>query len=157
MAQFLKNLAVESLRMMGLRLERIGPKQAGDSAPPLTFYKPSSSCQIPELAGLYSLYLGERSTGFFVEVGAFDGISYSNSSCLAEAGWEGILIEPIPEFAISCKELYSNNDRIRIVEAAIGASNGMIDIAIAGPLTTVCSSLLESYKEIAWAKTVLIR
>jgi FkbM family methyltransferase len=154
MAQFLKNLAAKTLGIMGLRLHRISPQQGSDPGSPPAFYKPSPSCQIPELASLYSLYLGERSDGLFVEVGAFDGISYSNSSCLADAGWKGILIEPISEFAITCKELYSNNERIKIVETAIGDSNGMIDIAIAGPLTTVSSTLLESYKAIAWAKSV---
>lgn len=33
----------------------------------------------------------------FIEVGAFDGITYSNVRHLAEVGWSGICVEPVPE------------------------------------------------------------
>lgn len=34
--------------------------------------------------------------GYFVDVGANDGLECSNTSCLVEAGWNGIMIEPLP-------------------------------------------------------------
>lgn len=120
-----------------------------------SFYNPSPSCQIPELSSLYSMFLGERGNGFFVECGAFDGISYSNSSCLADAGWSGILIEPIPEFAKMCRERYIDNPRIQIVETAVGANTELINISVAGPLTTSNNLLLQSYSEIQWAKSAV--
>ena len=41
--------------------------------------------------------------GFFIEAGAFDGISYSNTFYLAKKlNWTGILIEPIFEKYLSC-------------------------------------------------------
>jgi len=49
-------------------------------------------------------YLNFRN-GFFVEAGASDGISQSNTLYFERyKNWTGILIEPIPELAIQCKE-----------------------------------------------------
>ena len=142
---------------MGYRLERIGPQSTPQTAIESEicpgYYRPPPTCQITELASLYSLYLGEQSEGFFVEVGAYDGISFSNSSCLAEAGWSGILIEPIPEFAHSCRNRYATNEGIKVVEAAIGERNGIATITVAGSLTTTNTTLLQSYKDIEWAQS----
>jgi len=104
------------------------------------------------LATLYRLFLGERSDGLFVEVGAYDGVTFSNSSCLAEVGWHGILIEPIPQFAEACRDLYRGNERIEVVETAIGATHSSIEITLAGPLTTTNDTLLAEYQSIEWAK-----
>lgn len=42
--------------------------------------------------------------GFFIEAGANDGITQSNSLYFEKyKGWQGILIEPIPELATKCK------------------------------------------------------
>jgi FkbM family methyltransferase len=105
------------------------------------------------LANLYRIFLGERSGGYFVEVGAFDGISFSNSSCLADAGWSGLLIEPIPSFAKACRVRYANNPRIKICEAAAGEENTAIEINIAGALTTTNRDVLRAYDSISWAKS----
>jgi FkbM family methyltransferase len=44
------------------------------------------------------------SNGFFVEVGANDGVTYSNTLYFEKyKKWTGILIEPIPELAEKCK------------------------------------------------------
>jgi FkbM family methyltransferase len=49
-------------------------------------------------------YISFRS-GFFIEAGASDGISQSNTLYFEKyKNWTGILIEPIPELAIQCKE-----------------------------------------------------
>lgn len=46
-----------------------------------------------------------KSKGFYVDVGANDGITGSNTYLLEESGWDGILIEPNPEL----KEELSRN------------------------------------------------
>ena len=132
----------------GLKLERVGRRSVSGRE----FYTPSRSCQIPELADLYRLYLGERHEGLFVEVGAYDGISFSNSSCLADAGWSGILIEPIPAFAELCRERYRGNQRIEVVHCAAGAEHGEVEISVAGPFTTTNAEVMKSYGTIDWAK-----
>src|SRR6185436_17619755 len=96
----LSRLANRLLAPVGWHLTRVVP-----TAEP-RYYEPAPSCQLAELAGLYSLFLGERGNGFFVEVGAYDGISFSNTSCLAARGWSGMLVEYIPRFAQACRVLY---------------------------------------------------
>lgn len=50
-----------------------------------------------EERGLTSRFLG--STGFFVEVGAYDPVFQSQTLHLELTGWRGLLVEPVPEFA----------------------------------------------------------
>lgn len=130
--------------------ERTAPSHGGRNS----LYVPVGDCQVTELANLYRIFLGERRHGFFVEVGAFDGVSCSNTSCLADVGWSGILIEPVPAYAQACRERYRGNDNIRIVQAAVGASRGQIDIHVAGSLTTSSQRLIEAYRDISWARSV---
>lgn len=42
-------------------------------------------------------------TGFFVEVGAFDGVHGSNSLSFEQAGWTGVCVEPHPAYAPICR------------------------------------------------------
>ncbi|MFH1044067.1 MAG: FkbM family methyltransferase [Pseudomonadota bacterium] len=46
---------------------------------------------------------GHKRNGFFVEVGAFDGINLSNSYHFEQIGWTGVLIEPDPDKAALCR------------------------------------------------------
>jgi FkbM family methyltransferase len=49
-------------------------------------------------------YLGDRHRGVFIEVGANDGLSQSNTWFLErQLGWTGLLIEPIPWIADICR------------------------------------------------------
>ena len=41
-------------------------------------------------------YLENRSVGFFVELGALDGLRHSNTKWFEERGWLGVCIEPHP-------------------------------------------------------------
>jgi FkbM family methyltransferase len=55
--------------------------------------------------------------GFFVEVGANDGITQSNTAYLERyLGWRGILIEPIPELAERCRQ---NRPRAIVEQCAL--------------------------------------
>ena len=41
-------------------------------------------------------------TGFFVELGAYDGVNQNNTYWLEQHGWRGLLIEPVPEAYEAC-------------------------------------------------------
>ncbi len=56
-----------------------------------------------------------RPTGFFVEVGAFDGVTLSNTYFLEQMGWSGVLVEPIGEL---CQRATAARPRSRVVHAA---------------------------------------
>jgi FkbM family methyltransferase len=143
------------LGRVGLRLQRLPDNSAGETPATQPYYKPAPTCQISELATLYSLFLGERSDGLFVEVGAYDGISYSNSSCLAEVGWSGILIEPIPSFAEQCRTRYRNNKRIQIVEAAVGAENSTVEMLVGAEFTSTDDKVMTRYRSLKWSKAAV--
>ena len=51
-------------------------------------------------------YFGFNRSGYFVEVGANDSISYGSQSWHLEDGldWQGVLVEPIPELASKCRK-----------------------------------------------------
>ena len=44
----------------------------------MDFYEVNSDCQIKNLNKIYYDIFGKKTDGFFVEVGAFDGLSWSN-------------------------------------------------------------------------------
>jgi FkbM family methyltransferase len=46
---------------------------------------------------LYNNFFKNIKNGYFVDIGAFDGVIYSNSLFFEELGWDGICIEPNPE------------------------------------------------------------
>ena len=57
-------------------------------------------------------YLTHRN-GFFVELGANDGVSYSNTLYFEKnKDWRGVLIEPIPHNYLNCLENRSKNNLI---------------------------------------------
>lgn len=64
--------------------------------------------QIPNWGELVDLHLPEK--GYFVEVGAYDGITHSCTYDLAKNGWSGIYIEPIEEHFNECVKNHRNHD-----------------------------------------------
>lgn len=73
--------------------------------------------QFGEDALLFELFAGQ-STGFFIEVGAYDGLSFSVSAAFESLGWSGLLVEATPARAAECKV---NRPGSRVIHAALGA------------------------------------
>jgi FkbM family methyltransferase len=48
-------------------------------------------------------YFGRRRSGYYVEVGAFNGVDLSNTCFFEQVGWSGVLIEPHPGLAEQCR------------------------------------------------------
>lgn len=57
--------------------------------------------------------------GCFIEIGAYDGKSLSNSLFFEQIGWRGILIEAHPELVQVCRK---NRPLAKVVHAALGES-----------------------------------
>jgi FkbM family methyltransferase len=53
---------------------------------------------------LWENYFKHKLTGTFVEIGAEDGVRFSNTKFLEESGWDGICIEPRPNAFAELKE-----------------------------------------------------
>ncbi len=118
-------------------------------------YIPHPTCQIPVLGSLLEGLLGFRRQGTFVEVGAFDGQTYSNTSFLADLGWRGVYVEPVPHFAALCAARHAASTTITVVECAVGTDDKMITLQLGGALTTGDASMAQAYDKIVWAQGVL--
>ena len=68
-------------------------------------------------------FFGGRRTGFYVEVGAYDGVGFSNTYFLDALGWDGVLVEPVPDQAEACRR---SRPHSRVVQAACGQGDGRI-------------------------------
>ncbi len=58
----------------------------------------------------------QRCEGYFIEVGAYDGVTLSNTYFLEQMGWCGILVEPIRQL---CEKASAVRQHSRIVNAAV--------------------------------------
>lgn len=56
-----------------------------------------------------------RPTGYFIEVGAYDGVTLSNTFFLEQMGWSGLLVEPILPL---CQKAAAARPRSRVIHAA---------------------------------------
>jgi hypothetical protein len=111
-------------------------------------YLLSQTCQIQNLDQIYTKYFGLFTNNrIFVEIGAYDGESVSNTSCLADAGWKGIYVEPIHEFYLKCLERHKNN-KVMVANLSIGLQEGPQKIYSNG----ILSSLVQDYAEIGITK-----
>src|SRR5262245_26674044 len=83
---------------------------------------------------LISSYLPAK--GFFVEVGAYEPVALSQTWQLEQRGWDGLLIEPLPEYAESLRRAR----RAHVFEVACGnpQQDGMtLPIYSAGALSSL--------------------
>ena len=109
-------------------------------------YKVSESCQINTLNDIYTKYFGYPSKGYFVEVGAYDGEFVSNTSCLADHGWQGLYVEPIYDHYLKCLDRHDKNDVI-VANVAIGLEEGETTIYYGDTLTTLDKDQVKRYSE----------
>jgi FkbM family methyltransferase len=70
-------------------------------------------------------YFGEFK-GRILEIGAFHPEVFSNSRALILQGWEAVLVEPSSKCIKVIEEFYKNDDKVKVVEAAIGEYNGFM-------------------------------
>lgn len=64
--------------------------------------------------------------GRFLDLGANDGQTLSNTRALALNGWSGTLVEASPKAARLARELYKNNDKVQVIEKAIASHTGTV-------------------------------
>ena len=104
------------------------------------------TCQITGLDEIYLKYLGYKTDGVFIEVGAFDGQTHSNTCTLADLGWEGLYVEPVEEYAELCKKRHQSNN-VKVENTIIGDQEGWVRLAVAGELSTVIDNPQGMYKQ----------
>lgn len=79
----------------------------------------------------------DRPDGFFVELGAFDGLTQSNSLHFEQRGWRGLLIEPEPEAYRRCCKNRPHCDVVQCACVAEDYSAPTIAMQAAGLMSIV--------------------
>ncbi|MEH1823017.1 MAG: FkbM family methyltransferase [Nostoc sp.] len=82
------------------------------------------------------------SNGFFIEVGANDGYSQSNTYYLEKfLGWRGILVEPIPYLFNKCKRTRSNSSVYNYALVSQELDDSFVEMHYANLMSVVEGSL----------------
>lgn len=102
------------------------------------------SCQVVGLAEIYERIFGNKTDGVFVEVGAYDGRTYSNTWGLAEAGWRGLYIEPIPELFDRCVGNHASHPNVKCVRELISDKEEYNTIYKQGDLYTISREYVDN-------------
>ncbi|KKL27163.1 hypothetical protein LCGC14_2387950, partial [marine sediment metagenome] len=76
-------------------------------------------------------FFGGR-VGRFLDIGAFDGRTFSNTHRLAEEGWSGVLVEPNPTSFIGMLKNYEDNPKVKpenmmFVNVAVAPTRGFAE------------------------------
>lgn len=87
---------------------------------------------------IYEKYFKYNRNGIFLELGAMDGIIYSNTKFFEDTlGWSGVLIEPHPEMF---KTLQHNRPNSKCYHSAVSSSVGVVNMNI-NPYVPAVSSV----------------
>jgi FkbM family methyltransferase len=65
--------------------------------------------------------------GRFLDIGAYDGKTFSNTLRLSELGWSGVCVEPSPTAFAGLIKTHRENPQIVLVNAAITPDGGWLD------------------------------
>lgn len=70
----------------------------------------------------------------FLDIGAHDGVSFSNTRALSDLGWGGTLVEPSPAPFSKLMDAYKGRTDVALVHAAVvpGVSPCMLEFADSG-------------------------
>jgi len=96
-------------------------------------------------------FFNKKKNGFCVDVGAADGILYSNSRYLIETlEWNAVLVEPHPTFFSNLQKLYEEDENITLINSAvynIDAPKMMPFYVYGREVTAQVSTLSEKFKQ----------
>lgn len=115
----------------------------------------------------YILDYFKGKSGTFIDIGASDGVTFSNTRALAETGlFTGILIEPVPKAFDKLKELYKNQKGFYLYNYAITDFNGIKTLNVnqkgvvagdCGLLSTFHQSEMERFQRITTYDQIQVR
>ena len=97
--------------------------------------------------------------GRFLDLGAYDGKTFSNTHQLALNGWSGVCVEPCARSFASLCNLYRDNEKIELVNICIipdvEEARRLIEFydSQGDAISTYDKSLTEKWKDTKWRKT----
>jgi FkbM family methyltransferase len=95
----------------------------------------------PELEKKIHEFFNFKTDGFFVDIGAHNGLSLSNTKFLEDAGWNGICIEPHPNVFNQLVE----NRKCQKVNCALWDKDTKVNFLSLSGYTEMLSGIYESY------------
>lgn len=93
---------------------------------------------------LYNNFFKTIDKGYFVDIGAHDGVSLSNTKFFEDLGWEGICIEPQPDVY---KKLVTNRKCITIQGAVSDLKKKQIEFCKITGYSSMLSGIIDYYDE----------
>ena len=91
-------------------------------------------------------FFKDAPVGFFVEAGAYDGVTFSNTYLLEALGWKGLLVEPLRDYARLC-ELNRPSSIVRQVALGPEGATGELEFTCAENQAGAYLSFLSSDDE----------
>lgn len=100
---------------------------------------------------IFALIFNRFKAGYFVEIGANDGYTLSNTAYLEEKfGWTGILVEANPKYLPSLR-----NRKATVISKAIAERDGVFDFTDAGLYGGIASTIDKTPAREAGAATAI--
>ena len=93
---------------------------------------------------LYNNFFKTIDKGYFVDIGAHDGVSLSNTKFFEDLGWEGVCIEPQPDVY---KKLVTNRKCITIQGAVSDLKKKQIEFCKITGYSSMLSGIIDYYDE----------
>lgn len=150
-AFFTKTTVAQLLFSAYVRFGRLRNQVLGPCNRAAKRYPVPITCQVPffkSIADIYSFVFGYREDLTFVEVGAYDGESFSNTSMLGDIGCTGHYLEPIPKYAAMCRQRHVGNRNVTVHDVCIGRDNGVeVTLSTAGPFSSAVEDEIKSVKD----------
>ena len=75
----------------------------------------------------------------FLDIGAWHPFQFSNTRALYEMGWGGVMIEPSPGPMLNLIDEYGNDERVTLVQAAVGLDAGLISLHVSDDVVSTGS------------------
>lgn len=92
-------------------------------------------------------YFGNH-VGTFLDIGANDGRTFSNTHALALFGWAGVCVDASPRAFQSLQGTYKENERVHLIHAAVTTKDGTVKLDEASD--TLVSSMVPGGRD-RWA------
>jgi FkbM family methyltransferase len=90
---------------------------------------------------LFENFFKEKNNGFYLDIGAHDGITLSNTYFFEKLGWDGVCIEPIPDVFTKLK----SNRNCKLFNCVLSNKSGTENFLVLEGYTEMLSGILENY------------
>lgn len=92
-------------------------------------------------SGYLAALLSPDTPALIVDVGAHDGISWSNSAYFIEGGWTALMLEPMPKAFAELQARYAGNPRVKCRNLACADTIGTLPFVLGDDHLAMLSAL----------------